>query len=188
MTGLDILNSEMAECRRCELSENSIDPHVIGCGSLNSKIIFVSESPSMVDNNMNSPLSEESTDGKRFKNILKALSLSRDDVYITNSVMCLTCDEDPLQHQLLACRYNLEKQIKLVDPKLVVTFGRFATESMLGYTKISKDRGKIHHSVRFGIDVYPMYHLSYLASYSKISGREEFKKDIENLKRIVSKL
>lgn len=78
--------------------------------------------------------------------VLEEMGLTRQDFYIANTVKCRPPgNRDPLPDEIEACSPYLEKQLELVDPKVVVTLGNFATKLLLSTTEgISRLRGRVY--------------------------------------------
>jgi DNA polymerase len=182
---------EVMSCAECDLGcEKLLDgynPHVVGQGNLDSKIVFIAEAPGFNETVHCRPLTPPGTSGKIYEKLLSKLGLSRDDVYTTNVVMCRPPkNRDPEPWEIHKCRKYLRRQLEVVGPEIVVTFGRFAAQYMLGnFGKITQEHGKIKRSDNFGVNVFPLYHPAYIGAYAPKSKREEFKQDVEKLKKIL---
>ena len=185
----DNLRTEIMKCTKCDLGCESLDghdPHVMGQGNLDAKILFMAEAPGMQETIFKRPLSPPGTSGKVFEKVLSALGLTRDDVYITNTALCRPPkNRDPEPWEVHKCKNYLRQQIALVRPKIVVTFGRFAAQSFINDFKITRDHGKMHKSTEFDLNIFPMYHPAYVAAYAPHDKREEFKQDVKTLKKIL---
>lgn len=185
----DQLKNDILQCTKCGLGSELLegqDPHVVGQGNLDAKIMFIAEAPGYQETVHKRPLTSPGTSGKLYEKVLAELGLGRDDVYTTNVVACRPPkNRDPDVHEVHHCRSFFKRQLELVQPRLIVTFGRFAAEALLGRVKITQDRGKIQTSQLFGVDVFPMYHPAYVAAYANESKRKEFKKDVRQLKELL---
>lgn len=188
----EVLQDEMLACSKCDLGSEGLldghDPHVPGQGNLDAKIMFIAEAPGKEETIHRRPLTPPGKSGRIYEKVLSELGLSRDDVYTTNSVVCRPPkNRDPGLDEVHKCKPFFERQLDLVKPRLIVSFGRFAAQSLLGHIKITKDHGQIKFSEKFGVDVFPLYHPAYIGAYARASHREEFKQDVKRLKGIVSK-
>jgi DNA polymerase len=95
--------------------------------------------------------------GKFLDQLIASAGLDRKEVFITNVVKCRPPNNrDPLPNEISACREHLDKQIKLIDPKVIVTLGRYSMARFLAKQTIGKVRGSAK-SVE-GRLIYPMYH------------------------------
>jgi DNA polymerase len=185
------LSDEARGCSICDLGCEMVegyDPHVMGQGNIESDLMFIAEAPGKNETIYERPLTPPGVSGKVYENILKHIGLTRDDVYTTNVVLCRPPNNrDPELYEVKKCQPYLERQIKLVEPKLIVTFGRFAAQAFVNNFKITKDHGNIIKSEKYGINIFPVYHPAYYRAYASAKRREEFKVDINKLKRIVNK-
>lgn len=178
-------------CKKCDLGYDKIDgydPHVIGQGNLDADLMFVAEAPGKQETIYGRPLTPPGTSGNVYENVLKFIGLTRDDVYTTNVLVCRPPkNRDPEPYEVKKCQPYFEQQIDLVKPKLVITFGRFAAQSFINNFKITRDHGKIVKSTKYNIDIFPIYHPAYYRAYSSKKQREEFKQDVNKLKKIKEK-
>jgi len=185
--------TEAKKCTRCDLGCEKLldgfDPHVIGQGSPNSDVVFMAEAPGLQETKYQTPLTPPGTSGKMYEKVLKALGLTRDNVYTTNTVLCRPPkNRDPELWEVHKCKQHLQKQLEMVQPKLIVTFGRFAAQVLLGNFKITKEHGELRKSDQFNTVVYPLYHPAYIAAYAPQEKRDEFKQDVKSLKGILKEL
>jgi len=186
------ISDEVLSCKKCDLGCNMLldghDPHVMGQGNLDAKVMFIAEAPGFQETVHRKPLTSPGKSGIIYEKVLASLDLSRNDVYTTNTVLCRPPDNaDPLPYQVFHCSSYLERQIQLIAPKLIVTFGRFAALSFLTNFKITVDHGKIRKSEKYGVDIFPLYHPAYIGAYAPADKRLEFKQDVKNLKTIINK-
>lgn len=187
------IRDEISSCQKCDLGCNGPldgqDPHVVGQGNLDAKIMFIAEAPGEQETIHRKPLTPPGVSGKLYEQVLDYLGLTRDQVYTTNTVACRPPgNRDPELWELNKCRDYLNRQIQLVQPKLVITFGRFAAQVFLNNVKITKDHGKLQKSASFNVDVFPLVHPAYVQAYAPLKQREAFKQDIKVLKGIVKGL
>src|SRR5271157_3399216 len=85
------LSAEVKKCTKCDLGCELLDghnPHVMGQGNVNAKIMFVAEAPGLQETIYGRPLTPPGTSGKIYEKVLFALGLKREDVYTTNTVLC----------------------------------------------------------------------------------------------------
>jgi len=94
--------------------------------------------------------------------------LTREDIFITNTILCRPPNNrNPLLEEIENCRSRLDQLIKIMQPKVIVTIGNFATERILDKTGINKIRGKVFPLVinHQEVQVVPVIHpASYLYS------------------------
>jgi DNA polymerase len=135
---------DASACTRCRLASGRTNV-VFGMGSPTAALMFVGEGPGQQEDLQGLPFVGRS--GQLLDRlILEEMNLTRDDFYITNTVKCRPPgNRDPLPDEIEACWPYLERQLGLVDPRVVVTLGNFATRSLLGRTEgISKLRGRAY--------------------------------------------
>jgi uracil-DNA glycosylase family 4 len=187
----DLVN-EISACSECDLGCSDLDghnPHVAGQGNLDSKILFMAEAPGLQETIYRRPLTPPGTSGKIFENLLKFIELKREDVFVTNTVLCRPPkNRDPEIWEVHRCKKYFEKTLEIVQPKLIVSFGRFAATALLGNIKITKDHGKLVRSLQFDVDVFPLYHPAYIGAYAPSSKRLEFKEDVKKLKELIAQM
>ena len=183
------LAGEVLTCQKCDLGcekQKDVDGHVMGQGNLNATILVVAEAPGEQETIYKRPLTPPGTSGKMYEKVLAHLGLTREQVYTTNTVLCRPLDNrDPEPYEVARCRPYLDRQMALIKPKLIITFGRFAAQSFLNNFKITRDHGKIQKCEKYGVEIYPLYHPSYIAAYAPLSKRDEFKADVNKLKTII---
>jgi uracil-DNA glycosylase family 4 len=154
------LAETVASCRQCRLCEQRKQA-VLGVGDRQADWLFVGEGPGAEEDEKGEPFVGQA--GKLLDNMLMAIGLRRGaDVYIANTVKCRPPgNRTPEAEEILACRPYLERQIELIQPKLIVALGRPAAQTLLqAEVKIGTARGQLH---RYGdIPVIVTYHPAYL--------------------------
>lgn len=134
------LNEQMLKCGKCVL-RGTCTQVVPGEGSADAEIMFIGEGPGKKEDETGRPFVGAA--GKFLAEMLGEIKLKREDVYIANVVKCRPPENrDPLPEEAEACWPWLEAQIKLIDPKLIVTLGRHSMERFLPNQKISQMHGK----------------------------------------------
>ena len=139
-TELERVAVEAATCTRCRLHESRTQV-VFGQGDPNAELMFVGEAPGFHEDRQGLPFVGPS--GQLLNRLLAGIGLRREDVYICNVVKSRPPrNRDPQPDEIAACRPWLDAQIRLVDPKVVVTLGNFAAKTLLETpTGISRLRG-----------------------------------------------
>jgi len=176
------IKDEILNCKKCPLYKTRTYP-VIGQGNHQAKIILVGEAPGASEDKTGRPFCGPS--GKILDDLLKSAGIKREDVYITNILKCRPpANRNPLKDEIEACTPYLEKQIKIIKPKVICTLGNFATGYILDrfgladkVQGISKIHGKIFTARNFKI--IPLYHPA-VAAYN-YNMMEVLKKDFEVL-------
>jgi uracil-DNA glycosylase family 4 len=151
---LETIASEVAACTKCPL-HNSRTKAVPGEGPASAQIMFIGEGPGFYEDQSGRPFVGAS--GNFLTELIESIGLKREDVFIANVVKCRPPgNRDPEPDEILACQDYLDRQIELINPKVVVTLGRFSMARWFPSARISR----IHGQARlFGSRmVVPMYH------------------------------
>jgi len=127
---LEDLKEQMQDCTKCGLCEYRTKI-VFGNGNSKPKIMLVGEAPGPEDDREGIPLVGEI--GEKLDSILKYVGTSREEVYVTNTVLC-----PPPQHrfprteEMEACRWRLIEEINILKPDVIVALGRAALQQLNG--------------------------------------------------------
>lgn len=160
-------------CKKCSLHEGRTKT-VPGMGSVMADIVIIGESPGKNEDLEGKPIVGRA--GKLLDEILEECGTSRSEIFLLNIVKCKTPnnrDPDPLE--TLACNLFLRHQLSVIEPKIIITLGRYASHTVLNTKEaISRLRGKVKRIQ--GIPVMPTYHPSYLLRNSKV--KEKVVEDI----------
>lgn len=132
------LREEALACTRCPLAATRTNV-VFGVGDEAADLMFVGEGPGADEDRTGEPFVGRA--GKLLTSLIEGIGLTRADVYIANVVKCRPPgNRDPQPAEIESCRPFLERQLDLVDPRVVVTLGNFATKLLLdtkvGITKL----------------------------------------------------
>lgn len=160
---MDEIIKEILACRKCELWRNRRNP-VPGEGNLDAEIMFIGEAPGYWEDVKGKPFVGAA--GKLLDKLLAQIGLSRDEVFIGNVLKCRPPkNRDPQPEEVRACTPYLDRQIKVIEPKIIATLGRHASSYIfskagLPFNGISRVHGKIYRVNVLELDVtlIPMYH------------------------------
>ncbi len=145
---------EVSDCTKCPLHYSRKNA-VPGEGPAHAKIMFIGEGPGFYENEQGRPFVGAA--GKFLDELLEKIHLKRSDVFITNVVKCRPPkNRDPEPEELAACDAYLERQIQVINPKVIVTLGRYSMGRFLPNAKISQVHGRA--SQVNGPLVVAMYH------------------------------
>jgi len=148
------ISQETAVCTKCTL-HHSRKNAVPGEGPMGAEIMLIGEGPGFHENEQGKPFVGAA--GRFLDELLAKISMNRADVYITNVVKCRPpSNRDPQPEELGACNDYLERQIQAINPKVIVTLGRFSMARFMPNAKISSVHGQAI-KVR-GRLVVAMYH------------------------------
>lgn len=175
---LDQLKKKMSNDGSLPLKKGTTNL-VFGVGDPNTKILFIGEGPGYFEDQKGEPFVGNA--GKLLDRLLESISIKREDVYITNVVHHRPPNNrDPESSELEAYRPYLDGIIEIIDPKVIVTLGRFSMGKFLASSRITSVHGKIFR-VNFkgrGLVVVPMFHPAAALRSIDIMNqvREDFKK------------
>ncbi len=151
---LETIAREVAECRACRLHE-ARKRAVPGEGPPNAAIMFIGEAPGFHENEQGRPFVGAA--GRFLEELLAGIGMRRDQVFICNVIKCRPPgNRDPQADEMAACAPYLERQIAAVDPRVIVTLGRFSMARYFPNARISRIHGQAR--VVDGRLVVPMYH------------------------------
>ncbi len=184
---LEELRREVLACRKCELykTRNNI---VFGEGDENAELMFVGEAPGKQEDLQGRPFVGAA--GKFLTQLIEeVLGLKREQVYIANVLKCRPPgNRDPKEKEIEACKPYLERQIEIINPRVICALGRFAANFLaekygLSFTSMMKDHGKIF-SAEGGKKVVFTFHPATALYKPYMKGLIE--EDFEKIKGIVS--
>lgn len=151
---LEEIAAKVRVCTLCDLCRTRTNA-VPGEGNPTADIMFIGEGPGWHEDRQGRPFVGAS--GQFLSEMLAKIGLQRDDVFITNVVKCRPPgNRDPLPDEMAACSPYLDGQIEQINPRVVVTLGRFSMSRWFPNERISRIHGQPQ---RFGsLVVVPMYH------------------------------
>lgn len=146
--------SEVSVCTCCALHKTR-KKSVPGVGPANAEIMFIGEGPGYHENEQGLPFVGQA--GQFLNDLLALAGMKREEVWIGNVIKCRPPgNRDPLPDELSACDVYLERQIETIDPKIIITLGRFSMNKFMPGAKISAAHGQMRRiGARF---VIPMFH------------------------------
>lgn len=133
--------SEVAVCEKCALF-HSRKKAVPGEGPAQCEIMFIGEGPGFYENEQGRPFVGAA--GKFLDELLAQAGLKREEVWITNIVKCRPPgNRDPLPEEVAACSEYLDRQIRAVDPSIIITLGRHSMGRYMPGAKITAVHGQM---------------------------------------------
>lgn len=148
------LYEEIADCPRCDLARTRTQT-VPGTGPASAAVMCIGEAPGQREDEQGVPFIGAA--GKFLDELLGHAGLSRETVYIANVVKCRPPgNRDPQPTEIAACRPFLDRQIATVDPRVIVTLGRFSMQRWFPDAVISRIHGQPREVD--GRLIVPMYH------------------------------
>jgi len=158
---------------------------VFGEGDENADVMFIGESPGFYENRHMRPFVGQA--GKLLDKLLAKVKWPRESVYITNIVKRRPPkNRDPLPEEIAAYEPYLKKQIHIINPKIIVTLGRFSMNYFLPTAKISLDHGapfEVLTEKGQGHIIYPLYHPA--AALRSTTVLKDLKKDFKRLPKLL---
>ena len=129
---------------------------VFGEGDIEAKVVFIGEAPGQREDELQRPFVGRA--GQLLDKLIKDIGWQRNEVYITNIVKRRPPqNRDPLPEEIESYKPYLTRQIEILNPRIIVTLGRFSMNYFLPTAKISRDQGKMF---RLSVNRYlvPMFH------------------------------
>jgi len=160
---LEELSQQVKDCKKCHLHEQRANA-VPGEGNKNADILFIGEAPGYNEDQQGVPFVGRA--GKILDELLESVNLKREDIFITNIVKCRPPENrDPWPEEISTCTPFLEQQILLIQPKVLVPLGRFATKYLFKKYGLPEETISTVHGQKFEVGtlagkvtIIPMYH------------------------------
>ncbi|MFQ6129912.1 MAG: uracil-DNA glycosylase [Candidatus Hadarchaeaceae archaeon] len=153
------LEIEAKKCKRCRLHKTRTNV-VFGTGPANARIMLIGEASGFNEDKSGVPFVGAA--GKNLDILLQTAGLKRNDVYITNTVLCRPPqNRDPLPDETEACKRFLEGHISVIKPKLIIALGRIAAGALLGrYVTMGREHGTLLDCTYAGVSfkLFLTYH------------------------------
>lgn len=180
---LEEIAKKVAGCQKCPLYKNATNP-VPGEGNPEAEVMFIGEGPGYHEDQEGRPFVGQA--GKLLDKLIESIGLRREEVFIANVVKHRPPENrDPLPEEINACQEYLNEQIRVINPKIIVTLGRFSMNEFLPGEYISK----VHGQARF-VDfsgerrtVIPQYHPAAALRSTRVM--EELKSDFQKIARFL---
>src|SRR5262245_62494434 len=140
---LAAVRADIGDCTRCKLHTLGRRQVVFGVGNPNADLMFVGEAPGADEDLQGIPFVGRA--GQLLTQIIEAIGLKRDDVYIANVIKCRPPgNRNPEPDEVDTCEPFLFQQIDIIKPKVVVALGTFAARALLRtLDPISRPRGRL---------------------------------------------
>jgi DNA polymerase len=170
------LQKESSNCQRCKLSHER-KMVVFGEGHIEADLVIVGEAPGYYEDQQGRPFVGDA--GQLLTKMLQAIHLQRETVYICNVIKCRPPkNRNPEAEEVIACRTWFTQQLSLLQPKLLLALGKFASQALTGITQsMWRYRGNFYEYEN--IPVLCSYHPAYL-----LRNPEDKKKAWQDLKQV----
>ena len=179
---LDHIQTDIgAACTRCKLCTLGRSQIVFGVGNPRARLMFVGEAPGEDEDKKGEPFVGRA--GQLLTKIIEAIGMTRDQVYIANVIKCRPPgNRNPEPDEVAACEPFLFRQIDVIQPKVIVPLGKFATQSLLKTVDpITRLRGR-QFEYR-GAVLIPTFHPAYLLRNP--SAKREVWEDMKKVRAIL---
>jgi uracil-DNA glycosylase len=181
------LRQQQSQCTKCPELCDTREQVVFGSGKEDALIVFIGEAPGSTEDKKGIPFCGMS--GKIFEELLASIDLTREDVFITNTIICRPPkNRNPKKVEITNCHERLRKTLELIKPKVIVTIGNFATKVILGKTGITQIRGNIFTAEIDGnsYKVVPVLHpANYLYNGRSPPIMEKMKNDFQTIRKVI---
>jgi uracil-DNA glycosylase family 4 len=187
---LDVVAAEVVVCVKCSLWKNRKNA-VPGEGNPNAQIMLIGEAPGYWEDVNGRPFVGAA--GKFLDTLLSEIGFSRSDVFICNVLKCRPPgNREPQSNEIQTCTPYLDRQIKIIQPKFIVTLGSHSTayvfsKAVLSFNGITQVHGKFYATtiLDMRVTVFPTFHPA--AALYNVKYKEELMNDFQLLKRELEK-
>jgi DNA polymerase len=151
-TALKIIREDLGDCTRCKLHEQGRKQIVFGVGDPHADLMFVGEGPGADEDTQGEPFVGRA--GQLLNNMIKAMGIRREDVYIANVVKCRPpANRQPERDECETCSPFLMRQIAAIKPKVIVALGAVSAKNLLAINApMSELRGRFYDFMPKGGD------------------------------------
>jgi uracil-DNA glycosylase len=159
VAALKLIREDIGDCTRCKLHEQGRKQIVFGVGNPKAELMFVGEAPGADEDQQGEPFVGRA--GQLLNNMIKAMGVAREEVYIANVVKCRPpSNRTPERDECDTCSPFLMRQIGVVKPKVVVALGAVAAKNLLAVqSSLAALRGKWHEyrGCKLAVTYHPAY-------------------------------
>lgn len=174
---LELIAADVRVCQLCKLCQTRTRG-VPGEGSPNAEIMFVGEGPGFHEDQQGRPFVGAA--GQLLTEMLQKIGMRRQEVFITNVVRCRPPgNRDPLPDELAACDAYTQRQIAALNPKLIVTLGRYSLARFVGPGSMRELHGRAREWN--GITCLAMYHPAFILRTPTPETRRVYEEDFRKI-------
>jgi DNA polymerase len=151
VAALKLIREDLGDCTRCKLHQQGRKQIVFGVGNPRAELMFVGEGPGADEDAQGEPFVGRA--GQLLNNMIKAMGLRREDVYIANVVKCRPPgNRTPERDECETCSPFLMRQIATIKPKIIVALGAVAAKNLLAINApMSELRGRFYDFMPAGV-------------------------------------
>lgn len=182
-----------------KLDKNDFSGFITGDGKIPSDILFVGEAPGKMEVELKKPFVGQA--GKTFESYLNSIGMRREEIRITNTCFArpvirklsksgreTISNRPPKADEIEAFRNILNKEIELVNPKIIITLGNTPLKRLTEETKIGDCHGNVIYNEEIGRNIFPMYHPSALTYNHSAEFLQDYENDWIKLKEYLDKI
>ena len=156
---LRIIREDLGECTRCRLAKQGRKQIVFGVGNPRTELMFIGEAPGADEDQQGEPFVGRA--GQLLNNMIKAMGLRREDIYIANIIKCRPPgNRTPERDECETCSPFLMRQIEAIHPKVIVALGAVAAKTLLAINApMSELRGHWYdfRGTRLAVTYHPAF-------------------------------
>jgi DNA polymerase len=189
----DLFRNLCAAARSCRVCPNLADKTAVLSdlnGSINPKVLFIAEAPGRQGADRTRRPFYGDKSGENFQRLLDSIDLTREEIFITNAVMCsprtaTDANRKPTKAEINNCSSFLRRQIELIQPRVIATLGSVALEALKAIEyhefKLKTDAARILDW--YGVKLVPLYHPSpqVIASHRRMDQQLEDFRALQSL-------
>lgn len=183
---LEKIAEQIKNCQKCPLYKTATNP-VPGDGNPEAEIVFIGEAPGYWEDQKGIPFVGAA--GNLLNQLLAMINLKREEVFICNILKHRPPNNrDPLPGEITACTPHLKQQLLIIQPKIIVTLGRFAMNYFIPNTYISRIHGQPQKVFweKLNLVVIPLYHPAAALRNGQIM--QELKEDFKKIPAIIKEI
>ncbi|PYV59282.1 MAG: uracil-DNA glycosylase [Acidobacteria bacterium] len=158
-SGLRLIREDIGDCTRCRLHKQGRKQIVFGVGNPRAELMFIGEAPGADEDEQGEPFVGRA--GQLLNNMIKAMGLRREDIYIANIIKCRPPgNRTPERDECETCSPFLMRQIEVIGPKAIVALGAVAAKTLLAINApMSELRGQWYdfRGTKLAVTYHPAY-------------------------------
>ena len=159
VAALQIIREDLGDCTRCVLHKQGRKQIVFGVGNPRADLMFIGEAPGADEDIQGEPFVGRA--GQLLTNMIKAMGITRDDVYIANIIKCRPPgNRTPERDECATCSPFLMRQIEVIKPKVIVALGAVAAKTLLAINApMSEFRGRFYdyRGTKLAVTYHPAF-------------------------------
>ncbi len=183
---LQEIGIRIKDCKLCPLYQQTTNS-VPGQGNSSAQIVFIGEAPGYWEDQKGTPFCGAA--GNLLNKLLLEIDLAREKVFITNILKHRPPNNrDPLPEEITVCTPYLKEQLLIIEPKIIITLGRFAMNYFIPNAYISKTHGQLKQIIwqNLSLSLYPLYHPA--AAFRRGEVMQQLKEDFLKIPQIIKDL